>query len=82
MVGALPITVEMHRATGNPHGEAAALGGLGWVRCLTGDLAGASDALSRAMEIHRATGSRHNEAWALNHYAATGDLPRALALCQ
>jgi tetratricopeptide (TPR) repeat protein len=57
---------------------------LGSVRRLAGDLAGATDALSRALEIHRATGNRNDEAWALNHFAATvaatGDLPRALAL--
>jgi tetratricopeptide (TPR) repeat protein len=54
------------------------------VRRQTGDVSGASEALTRALEIYRATGNRGNEAWALNHYAATvaaaGDLPRALAL--
>jgi tetratricopeptide (TPR) repeat protein len=71
---------------GRPAAHASALTNLGIVRCLTGDLAGATDALSRALEIHRATGNRQNQAWALNHYAATiaatGDLPRALALYQ
>ena len=48
-----------------PAAHATALTDLGQVRHLTGDLAGAADALARALEICRETGNRHGEAHAL-----------------
>ena len=52
-------TAEHH---GRPTAHANALTELGIVQRLTGDLAGAVDAFSRALEIYRATGDRHGEA--------------------
>jgi DNA-binding SARP family transcriptional activator/tetratricopeptide (TPR) repeat protein len=66
---------------GRPAAHASALTNLGILRCLTGDLAGATDTLSRALEIHRATGNPHGEAAALAELGwvrcLTGDLAGA-----
>ena len=56
---------------------------LGTVQRLTGDIPGATDALTQALDTYREFGDSGNTAWALNHYAATtaasGDPTRALA---
>ena len=73
--------LEIHRATGDRHGEANALTELGVVQYMTGDLPAAGDVLSRALEIHRATGDQHGEANALAELGVvqymTWDLPGA-----
>jgi tetratricopeptide (TPR) repeat protein len=62
---------------GHPDAHANALTDLGGVRRLTGDPAGAGDALSQALEIYRAIGQRNGEAIALAELGsarlATGD---------
>ena len=66
---------------GYPAARAAALKDLGVVRRQTGDLSGASDALTQSLETFRAIGDRFGEATALADLGlvryATGDLPTA-----
>jgi len=92
--------LEIHQAAAEvaghrhqPAAHATALTDLGQVRHLTGDLAGAADALERALETSRETGSRLSEARALTslgqvrHQAgdlagAADALERALETCR
>jgi tetratricopeptide (TPR) repeat protein len=59
---------------GRPVTHADALTDLGIMRRLSGDLAGAQEALTRAVEIHRATGERRGEAEALVELGRAGGL--------
>ena len=83
-------TAERH---GHPVAHADALLELGRVRWMTGDPAGAGEALSRAKEIYRATGNHSGEATTLTEQAhalrltgetaaATGALTQALEICR
>ena len=80
--------LEIHQAAAEaaarrqqPAAHATALTDLGWVRRLTGDSAGAAEALGQALEIFRAIGNHNGEANALTYLGQvremTGDLPGA-----
>jgi DNA-binding SARP family transcriptional activator/Tfp pilus assembly protein PilF len=83
-------TAERH---GHPVAHADALLELGRVRRMTGDPAGAGEALSRALEIYRATGNHSGEATTLTEQArllrlsgetaaAADALTEALEICR